>query len=112
MSPSFQRLATLTVSTKRSVINVGTGRKGLPSIMLEDIRALPLFAVDPETRLRLGLDSPYILLQTFMEYYPDVIVGDVLVTDEGEYPIRSIQQVPWKGAYRLGLIVEDQKQKV
>ncbi len=112
MSASFQKLATLTIGTKRPAkVTAATGLRGAPAAKLSGQKATPLSTVEPEIRRQLALDTPYVLLETYVEGNPDILAGDVLTVGAAEYPIKSISVIPFRGDIRLRLIVEDQKQK-
>ncbi len=112
MSASFQNLATLTIGTKRPAkVTSSTGLRGTPTTKLSSQKATPLYTVSPEIRQQLALNTPYVLLETFVEGNLDIIAGDVLTVGSSEYPIKSISIIPFRGDTRLRLIVEDQKQK-
>lgn len=108
---SFERLSTVSASTKRA--SVSSGKRGTPTTNLSGLSITPLDAADPavrgELQERLGLETPFALLQTFVNGSPDIREGDVLVVGSSEYPIRAVTD--WAAgasapAY-LRLIVED-----
>ena len=110
---SFAKLATVTASTKRA--SVSSGKRGTPTTNLSNLSITPLDPADPATRgelqERLGLETPFALLQTFVDGSLDIREGDVLVVGSSEYPIRAITD--WAAgasapAY-VRLIVEDLK---
>jgi hypothetical protein len=110
---SFERLATVSASTKRA--SISGGKRGAPSEYLTGLSITPLDPADPATRAeiqhRLGLETPLELLQTFINGAVDVKEGDVLVVGSNEYPIKAVGG--WAAgasapAYRR-LIVEELK---
>lgn len=104
-----ERLATKVVSFKRPPVTVG-GKRGTPTVFLTDIRCTPLDPVDPEIRFRLGIETPFELLQTFVMSNSDVVAGDILVTSTNvEYPVKSVGEWEWRGSMFLHLYVEDLK---
>lgn len=130
MSAGFRRLLTLTVSTKRATVNVGTGKKSTPSTHLSGLKATPLDPADADLVLRTtamtggqfgagGVSPASQFLQTYVEGDNDIVHGDVLnVTsvDRGiatpytvvghDYPIVGIEPFQWRGtAYHL-LVVQ------
>ena len=110
MTPAgAERLATEVVSFKRSPITVG-GKRGTPTTFLTDIKCTPLDPVDPETRFRLGVDTPHEILQTFVIQSVDVHEGDILVAaDNVEYPIKAVGEWEWRDTKFLHLYIEDLK---
>lgn len=105
---SFARLATLTVSTKRHPALVG-GKRPEPVLHLSGLMCIPLMPVDSEVRLRMGLDSPHELLQTFVDGDHDIHEGDYLTSGGIDYPIKAVAEWPWRGGVRKHLILEDLK---
>lgn len=107
MSASFQKMASVTASTKRATLSAG--KRSSPSTHLNNLKIFPLDPVDPELRQRLALDTPHELLQTFVEGNPDIVEGDVLSVAGEDYPIRSVAD--WKfgtDTYRA-LVLENLK---
>ena len=106
---SFAKLASLTVSTKRSPAISG-GRRGAPTTYLEDVPCTPLDPVDPDLRARLALNTPHELLQTFASGGYDILEGDILVSGGVDYPIRSAAQwTDFRGVTFVHLVIEDLK---
>lgn len=110
---SFSRLASVGAYTKRA--SVSSGKRGTPTTKLTNLSITPLDPADPATRgelqERLGLETPYALLQTFVAGNLDIREGDVLVVDSTEYPIRAVTD--WSGGTAVDgfmrLIVEELK---
>lgn len=107
MSASFQKLATVTASTKRATLS--GGKRGTPTQHLTNLKVFPLDPVDPELRQRLELDTPHELLQTFVEGAPDIVEGDVLTAGSEDYPIRSVADWTFGSDTYLRLILENLK---
>lgn len=89
-----------------------TKRKGLTSgftANLTDLKCTPLAPVDPETRLRLQLNTPHVIWETFLESDLDIRQGDKLVIGSDEYPIKSVATWTWPPSNDifLHLIIED-----
>jgi hypothetical protein len=110
---SFDRQLTVTASTKRPPA-IASGRRGAPVENVADMPCTPLWPLDSETRLRVQLDTPHELRQTFAPGDYDVREGDVLVVDEVEYPIRSVADWAWSGDANgagsyLQIVVEELK---
>ena len=106
-SPSFQRLATVTASTKRATLT--NGLRGAPTTKLSNLKCFPLDPVDPDLKQRLALDTPHELLQTFLEGNPDIVEGDVLTVASEDYPIRSVGDWVWGSDTYRHLVLENLK---
>ena len=104
-SPSFQRMATVTASTKRAAA-ISAGKRGTPTTKLSSIKCLPLDPVDPELKQRLALDTPHELLQTFVEGNLDIVEGDILTVSGEDYPVRSVADWVWGGDVYRQLVIE------
>src|SRR5688572_11129417 len=65
MSGDMDGFATVTAQTKRSP-RVTAGKRGEPELHLPDFLCTPLDPVTAETAIRLGLEAPYTLRQTFV----------------------------------------------
>lgn len=63
---SFQRMATLTVSTKRPPTVGADGKRGTSATSLTGLKATPLDPASQEVIERLALESPVKLLETFI----------------------------------------------
>lgn len=100
---SFQAMATVTCGTKRATLTGGY------STNLTGLKCLPLAPVDAETRQRLQLNTPHILLETFLQDAPDIRAGDKLVISAIEYPVKTVEPWTWlpTSDTRLHLILED-----
>lgn len=107
MSSSFQRMASVTASTKRATLT--GGKRSSPTSHLNNLKIFPLDPVDPELRQRLALDTPHELLQTFVEGAPDIVEGDVLTVDGEDYPIRSVGDWKFGNDTFRALVVEQLK---
>ncbi|MGB8644042.1 MAG: hypothetical protein WCF84_02305 [Anaerolineae bacterium] len=117
LSPSFARMATLTASTKRSIVS--GGKKPAPTAYLTGIKCTPFDPATADLVLLLGLEAAGYYLQTFVEGSYDIQAGDVLnVTsvDRGvatpltivgqDYPIKGYQPYQWRGTNSFVLVVE------
>lgn len=105
-SSSFTRLLTEEASVKRATMT--NGKRGSPTTVITSLPCMPLMPVDAETRNRLALDTPHLLLQTFIEGTYTLKRGDVLVLDGTDYPV-SVVDGPWpfrSGDPRTRLILE------
>lgn len=111
MSASFDRLAKVSASTKRPPAMSG-GMRGEPETQIASLRCTPLDPADSQRardlafRLRQELDSPFVLLQTFVDASLDIREGDVLIVLGAEYPIRDVGSWAWDGSDYLHLLVE------
>lgn len=113
-SSSFQRLATVTASTKRA--QTTDRKRGAPITSIVELFCWPIDPAETEkardmaVRLRQELNSPFELLQTFVAGDLDIVEGDILVVAGKEYPIRSVSDWAWRGSTYLALLLEETKQ--
>lgn len=108
----MDRFLRLTVDIKRPP-SISGGRRGKPTVHLEDVKCTPIDPVTEELVLREALDTPYELVQTYIKGDYDIKPGDILVTAAGtEYPIRRVGDWDWDGdedeAFKR-LVMEDLK---
>ncbi len=94
MSLAIRRLATVTVSVKRSQFS--QGKRSTPTLYLTGVWCTPLDPIDSETRERLVLNTPHGLLQTFTAEDYDIRPGDLLVLTDVEYPVKYVAR--WDAA--------------
>ncbi len=87
-SASFEHMAVVTASTKRTcrLWPVGSGAQPVPAARRA---CTPLDPIDSETRARLGLESPAIAPETYVDLGVDIVYGDILVVGSTEYPIKD-----------------------
>lgn len=110
-SPSFNRMAVVTASTKRPPALSG-GKRGAPAAYLTGVRCLPLDTAEQQmvrtyaARSGQALDTPLDMLQTMVDGNQDVKEGDILVVSGDEYPIRNINDWYWRGSKFLHLLLE------
>lgn len=107
---SFEKLATVTASTKRS----GGIADGLEVGYVENIASLACLPLDPVTpEVAQGIEGLSFreLLQTAVEGGLDIVEGDILVVGSAEYPIRAVSEWTWPPAQTdyLILLLEDIK---
>lgn len=113
-SASFTRMATVTASTKRSPA-LTSGQRGEPVAQINNLACTPLDPAEDQRardlafRLRQVLDSPIMLLQTFVDVSLDIVEGDVLVVLTEEYPVRGVDRWEWRGGRYLRLLLEVSK---
>lgn len=110
-SSSFARMAVVTASTKRPPTLSG-GKRGKPTTQEASFACTPLDPIDPEVRQRLMLESPNVILETFVENADgslDIQAGDILVVGSTEYPIKSCEDWTWRGTTYRHLYVEKLK---
>lgn len=67
---------------------------------LPSVQVTPLTPVSIDTATRIGLDTPYNLLQTFAEGDVDIADGDELTPANGPYagremPVRRVVRLSW-----------------
>lgn len=71
------------------------------SLVVPNIMITPVASLDPETRMQMGLQSPEIAYQVFVEGNPELRIGFEIVPEQPEFhgkrlTIRSIARWPWK----------------
>lgn len=108
MSSSFDRLATVTASTKRPPA-VSSGKRGAPATNIVSLSCTPLDPVNAEIQQRLQLKTPHELSQTFVDGSLDIVEGDILVVSGIEYPIRAVADWTFGSSKYLHLILEELK---
>ncbi len=110
---SFDRMATVTASTKRS----GGITDGLETAYAESIASLKCLPLDSAAADRRGGWGMLIqgieglawteALQTACEGGLDIVEGDLLVVAGTEYPIRAVAEWTWRGSeYKILLLQE------
>lgn len=104
-SSSFNRLATLTASTKRPPATSG-GKVAVPATNLSSLSCTPLDPVDTELRERFGLDTSITVKQSFADGGLDIKAGDILVVNSIEYPIKALGEWEWRGSTYYHMILE------
>lgn len=87
---TLRKQATLTASTMRATM--AGGKRGAPTTKLTGLSCTPLQPVQPETVLRLRLDTPNAVLSCFVVGHHDIAGGDVLVVGGESYTVRSAAQ--------------------
>ena len=107
---AFDKLATVTASTKRGGVVVG-GLEQAPTTVIASLSCLPLDAVDPEVAQgfeELGFRE---ILQTAVQGSLDIVEGDILTVSGTDYPIRAVSDWYWRpdGTDYQILILEDTK---
>ena len=101
---SFDKLAVVTASTKRSAGIVD----GLETGYVESIaslKCLPLDPIDPD--LKLGIEGLgwRETLQTATQGDLDIVEGDLFVVGSAEYPVRAVAEWTWKGSeYKIAYL--------
>lgn len=104
---SFDKLASVTASTKRS----GGVAGGLEVGFVEHVATLsctPLDPVDPELAQEYNLAWSETLV-TYVAGVIDILEGDILVVATVEYPIKAVADWAWKDTVYKMLLLEDQK---
>lgn len=90
--PAFDRMATVTFSTKRPP-SVVANKRGLPVENLTGERCTPLDPVDMDLTTFPTGERPQEKLQVFTKEGLDIEPGDLLVVGSTEYPVLSVE--PW-----------------
>lgn len=100
---SFAVFTTVSCSTERATLTGGYAAN------LTGLLCTPLAPVDPETRLRLQIQTPNILWEAHLQGNPDIKQGDKLVIGSVKYPVKYPEKWTWlpTGDVRVRLIVED-----
>lgn len=109
-SSSYAQVLTETATTKRSPGEVA----GVVGAMVQNLASLAcseLFPVDASLVDRVPQLAQYAVIWEVYTEIADVVVGDRLVLNGSEYPIRVMEKWPWRGseAYYLRLVVEEVK---
>jgi len=107
---SFEKLATVTASTKRSPGIVG-GLEGAYAENIASLSCLPLDPVSPDLVLGIEGLAWYETLQTAVDGGLDIVEGDILVVGSESYPIRSVADWTWpvNGKDYVVLYLENRK---
>ncbi len=105
---SFDRMATVTASTKRRGAIV-SGLEPAYTEQIASLSCLPLDPVDPEIAMGIEELSFREVLQTAVEGGLNIVEGDLLVVGADEYPIRGVEDWEWKGSMYKILYLEDRK---
>jgi hypothetical protein len=102
MSVSFAYLSNVSCSRKRKAMS-GTNST------LSGLLCTPLAPVDMETRRTLGLESPHVVWEVYLEGSPDIKKGDVLVIASVEYQIHDVSPWTWPMGNQkfIKLVIED-----
>lgn len=112
---SFQRMANVHASTRRSPAVNERGQRGEPEPHLASIMVTPIDPADSQQardlafRLQSETGRMLVLLQTFTEATNDVREGDVLITALGEYTVRNVSRWAWRNRMFLHLLLEELK---
>jgi hypothetical protein len=107
MSASFDRLASVTASTKRNPA-AASGKVAVPATNLTDQKITPLMPVSKEIEERYMIKSPRKAFVTYISGAPDIVESDVLVVSSVEHKVIAAQPWPTDNDY-LELIVEKVK---
>lgn len=96
------------VDVKRAAM--AGGKRGSATLHLRALNATPLQPASPDVSLRLQLQTPHQVLETYIVGHHDIQPGDVLVVGDREFTIRGV--AAWRapgrriGAY-THIVVED-----
>ena len=102
---SFDRLATVTASTKRDG-GITNGLEVGYAAKIATLSCSPLDPIDAEIAQRVDGLSFGESLQTFVQGDPDIKEGDLFVVDTVEYPVRAVAEWNWKGTDYLMIYLE------
>ena len=113
-SATFSRQLNVEASTRRPPA-IASGKRGEMQECLPLVYVAPLTPVSIETAQRVGLDSPYNLLQTFTDGDADIVDGDELTPQSGYYAgramaVRRVVRLSWGVAgktERLHVLLEN-----
>ena len=110
MSASFDKLATTTASTKRSSVSGAGVRTGFAT-NLSSLSCTPLAPASADIVKALDLETPYTVMQTFVDDGLDIIAGDLFVVGSDEYEVRAVEKWPWSpsGSTRLRVILQESR---
>lgn len=110
MSRSFERLATVTASTKREGA-VADGLTGDLAVSVASLKCTPLDPVTPEVAAMVGLENFAEVLQTMCEGGLDIVEGDKFYVSTTEYTVRAVAEWNWRpsASDTLVLYLEDLK---
>lgn len=102
---SRDKLFTITFDTKRVGATVG-GLEPNPTPVLSGIACLPLYPVNMEMKISMGVDPTTNLQATITFGDIDVLQGDIMIVDSGEFNIRWVETWAWRpttpsGYYRI-----------
>lgn len=82
----------LTASTKRAQLT--GGKRGAPTPYLTGLACTPLDPIDPgrhaEIQQRFNIETPHLLVETFLDGHPDIVASDRFVVDGKEYVVRGV----------------------
>ena len=89
---SLLMLATKSASVKRAAIVAG--KRGEPATMLTGLQCTPLYPADPDQvnnlLRRLGVETPYRMMETYVLGDQPVQAGDTLEVDGSTYQVRAV----------------------
>lgn len=106
---SFDRVATVTGSTKRGGGIDANGLEIAYTTHIASLKCLPLDPVSPEIAQGFEGLSFREILQTATQGNLDIVEGDILSVDGVDYPIRAVAEWTWKGDEFNTLTLEDRK---
>ena len=103
MTASFQKMATVTASTKRSS-KVG-GKYGEPLTVLTGLKIIPLSPATAEQVIKYNIAAPVQPLVTYVEGSEDVRLDDYMTVGSQDYLIAGVGE--WSDALTFREIVID-----
>lgn len=108
MTQSFDKLATITVSTKRPPAIAG-GKRGSPVTYISSLACTPLVPVAPEVLNRMNLDTPFEGKETYVFSNADVVEGDFITYNSTDYRVVGVAEWPVAGETFLHVLLEEDK---
>ena len=104
MSRSFQKLATVTASTKRPGA-VAAGLVGALAASVATLKCTPLDPVTADVAMMAGLESFAEVLMTMCEGGIDILAGDTFIVGANSYKIRAVAEWTWRPSATDTLVV-------
>lgn len=109
MTQSFDKLATITITTKRPPA-IADGKRGSPQpYITTPLASTPIVPVAPEIANRMNLDTPFELKELYVFSNADIVEGDFLTYDSTDYRVRAVGEWPFLSDTYLHIVVEEDK---
>lgn len=103
---TLPRMFTVTASTKRPPEFTGT-KRGEAITNLYSLKCAPLRPISKQLSERASTNTPYVMLETCCVDTADVQMGDYLIVDGRDYPVKFVER--WTGFLTIAL--EDLRNK-
>jgi len=94
VSASFDRLKSVTASTKREGAVVG-GLSGSMATNIASLSCLPIDPLSPEAAQTVGLEAWVGLYQTMVDGSLDIVAGDQFIVGSVTYKVRAVANWYW-----------------